>query len=565
MFRMTVSAVLLLSLTAMGQWSPDSTQNLQICDLSGEQVLPKIASTSDGGCFISWFDQRSGSYCMYLQRLSYQGIPQFPENGLLISDQPQQSWLVDYSIAVDSEDNAILAFSDVRSGAGDLDVAAYKISSSGDFLWGENGINLSDTTETGFEPYPVVAVTGENNCVFAWGKSTSTDFLIFQKLAPDGTKLWGDWGITLESSSSNLSTPVLVPSGQDSVIAMWKNSTGSYPMTVTLLYADMLDVNGDGTWGDTPVLIYSNGAITPWNNPEMISDESGGAVCCWYDSPSLSEFNVWVQHLTSDGSMLYPMNGAQASTNSSDRLHMSPSAAFDPTTGQSCVFWVETNDNQNQYGLYGQMFSQSGDRQWTDGGLELQPLGDAQISYVDVVLDEYGIFVSFMSDPSNTSFRVIKLNFDGSVQWGPVTVSAGSLGSKYDPVACKGYDNSVFLSWTDNRASTGIYAQNIMTDGALGPYMGIGGTPPAVACPLSIYPNPSTGAVTISVSMETADTASIEIFDITGRLIDTVFSGELAQGTNDVFWNRGYSLGSGVYLVRFRSGEMERKSRMILL
>ncbi len=127
--------LMLLCTAAMGQWSPDSTENLTICDLPGEQVTPKIAGTSDGGCFISWFDQRSGDYNMYLQRLDYQGVPQFPENGLLISDHPQMTWLVDHSLAVDNEDNAILAFSDTRSPDGDLDVSVYKISGSGEFLW----------------------------------------------------------------------------------------------------------------------------------------------------------------------------------------------------------------------------------------------------------------------------------------------------------------------------------------------------------------------------------------------------------------------------------------------
>ncbi len=78
MWSKTALVLLALVSTAQALWSPDSTANLQICDLTGEQVLPKIAATSDGGCFISWFDQRSGSYCVYLQRLDYQGNPLVP-------------------------------------------------------------------------------------------------------------------------------------------------------------------------------------------------------------------------------------------------------------------------------------------------------------------------------------------------------------------------------------------------------------------------------------------------------------------------------------------------------
>lgn len=554
MKRLTVIALLAAAWTASAQWSADSTENLSICDLSGDQLLPKIGSTSDGGCFISWFDQRSGSYCVYLQRLDYQGNPQFPENGILVSDKPQQSWLVDYSMAVDNEDNSIIAFSDVRSAAGDLDVSVYKISSSGDFVWGADGIELSDTTETGFEPNPVIAVTGENNCVFAWMKETSEDFLIFQKLTPDGTRLWGDWGIAMHDASAGLSTPLLVPSGEDSVIAMWKRTTGSYPSSTTHLYTQMFDVNGSGVWGDTPVLIYDGGAITPWNNPEIAPDGTGGALFSWYDAPSLSVFNVWVQHLDSDGNMLYPMNGAQASTYSSDRLHMSPSAGINPGTGETWVFWVETNGNQNQWGLYGQMFDSSGNRQWTDSGLELIPLGDEQIGFVGTSVDETGIFVSYFSNPSGTSFRVFRLNFDGTVEWGPVTISAGSLGGKDDPVSCAGHDGSRIFSWADNRIDTGVYAQNLKLDGSMGQFMGMQGGPSGDGSILWASPNPFSGSVQIRITPGQTASASLEIFDVSGRLVETVFSGETAEESFEVSWNPGNSP-AGVYLLRLKTAE----------
>jgi len=383
----------LLPSLLLGQWSPDSTLNLTICDLSGEQVLPKIVPTSDGGCFISWFDTRSGSYCVYLQRLDYQGNPQLGDDGVLVSDQPQMSWIVDYSMAVDGSDNAVLAFSDERNGSGELDVSVYKVSSSGEFLWGDDGICLSNPSVPGFEPNPVVAVTDQGNCVFAWGKSEDTDYLVFQKLSPSGEKLWGDYGLVLSSASADLSSPAMVASGQDSVIVLWKSSTGSYPMTVTHLYADMLDVNGEGTWSDSPVLVYNTGAITPWTFPGIIGDGSDGAVCFWYDSPTVNSFDVWVQHLDSQGINLYPFNGAQASTFSEDRLHMSPSAVMN-TSGECFAFWVESNANQNMYGVYGQKFSETGDRLWTDGGLELLPLGSEQTAFVDALVANDGIFGS---------------------------------------------------------------------------------------------------------------------------------------------------------------------------
>ena len=90
------------------QWSADSSVNLKVSDQSGDRALPKISLTSDGGCYIAWFDNRNGSYAVYLQKLNPQGIKQFADDGLLISQNPQSSSLVDWDMITDDSDNAVI-------------------------------------------------------------------------------------------------------------------------------------------------------------------------------------------------------------------------------------------------------------------------------------------------------------------------------------------------------------------------------------------------------------------------------------------------------------------------
>ena len=45
-----------LSGLAHGQWTDDAVNNQVIVDRSGEQTQAKIATTPDGGAYISWFD-----------------------------------------------------------------------------------------------------------------------------------------------------------------------------------------------------------------------------------------------------------------------------------------------------------------------------------------------------------------------------------------------------------------------------------------------------------------------------------------------------------------------------
>jgi hypothetical protein len=105
-----------LAVPATAQWSSDPSVNLAIADRTADQVQPKICSTSDGGCYISWFDNAGGGYDVYLQRLDPQGYEQWPHNGLLIANR-SYGWTTDYELTVDADDNAVIAYNDDRSGS----------------------------------------------------------------------------------------------------------------------------------------------------------------------------------------------------------------------------------------------------------------------------------------------------------------------------------------------------------------------------------------------------------------------------------------------------------------
>lgn len=562
-----MAAVLTLSVagSAAGQWSADSLGNLEVCDAANEQSVPKIAPTSDGGCFVSWFDSRIGSLCVYLQRIDADGNELFDPDGLLISDHALQSSVVDYDMAVDGGDNAVIVFSDLGSTPDEFGVSAYMISSDGEFLWGADGVCLSYIFESSFEASPTVAVTPDGNSIFAWSGSGS-DYLTFQNLSPDGDKLWGDWGISVEDPSGDLSMPIVVPSGLDGAIVLFKSSTGSYPYQVTRLYAGLLDASGSWGWEEGSVRVFDSGNIYPWAVPGIVPDGEGGAVMSWYDAADLSTFEVWVQHVDADGDLLFPVNGAQASTNTDNRLHMYPSAFHHPEDDLTYVFWVEENDSQNQYGVYGQMFSSTGARLWTDGGLELVPLGSGQISSVRSQGDQDGVYVSYLRGSGDTAVKALRIGYDGSTEWGPVTLSAASLGGKDDLVQSPGCWGSAILAWCDNRSDYGIYAQNINPDGTMGPPTGISPDPDGLVPELSIPGNPAVrGGVALLFSTPVSGPVSLRIYDLSGRSLATLVEGALPAGEHEASWEAGDGVPAGVYLAVLRAGGLAVQERIVLL
>ena len=81
---------------------------------------------------------------------------------------------------------------------------------------------------------------------------------------------------------------------------------------------------------------------------------------------------------------------------------------------------------------------------------------------------------------------------------------------------------------------------------------------------LSAYPNPFNPATTIRFSVETHGYASLQIYDVAGRLVETLLNGKLNPREYEVIWNAS-ELPSGVYFYRLEAGEVSRTRKLLLL
>ncbi len=78
------------------------------------------------------------------------------------------------------------------------------------------------------------------------------------------------------------------------------------------------------------------------------------------------------------------------------------------------------------------------------------------------------------------------------------------------------------------------------------------------------YPNPFNAQTTIRYRLPKSSNVSIDIFDITGRKIETLQSGRQPAGNRSVVWN-AEDCPSGVYFYRLKAGETTQTQRCILL
>ena len=460
-----ISIIFLISYFSVGQWSADPLENNAIAIASGEEAIPKVATSIYGTTYISWFSSVGGSYNVRLQKLDVFGNKLWPDDGLLVSDHPSMSWLTDWDMAVDYEDCAILTFQDTRNG--DNDAFAYRISPDGEFLWGDDGIEMS--TGPAFDAAPKCCVTNAGNLVFAWQADA---VVILQKISPEGVKLWGDNGITL-SGANTFSWPQLLPVGLDDIILKYFEDSGPVWAPTRHVFAQRYDSDGTTVW-TSPAIVSNAGGISAWTQIfPFISDGNDGFYMAWHDDRDFdNQSSAFVQHIGSDGAVLLGDDGTEAST-MFNHHHFYPHLSLPAGSADVFVFWNEMDLDQNNRGIYGQKISSTGERLWGDNGkvfIEISPTN--VYPFAASQTDENMIlFYEKYSTVLNASVSAMMLDTDGEYVWPGQKVELCAVQSeKVHTVAGNFHDGQWISAWEDSRnGGRDIYAQNIREDGSLGP------------------------------------------------------------------------------------------------
>jgi len=437
--------------------------NLAIADRTGEQLDPKIHATSDGGCYVSWFDDSAGGYDPYLQRLDPDGNELWAHNGVLVADR-SLAYAQHYGLDVDADDNALLAFRDDRFGG--EQVTAAKVSPEGELLWGANGVQLGEVDQ--LIESPKIAATTDGYVVVGWtvNHGEQTD-VRFQRLDASGVAQW-EHVLVLTPATGSYGRVTLHASDGGAVIAAWIKEGPTYcdPRHV---YAQKISATGDTLWGSSPLIVFEDGSLPYGCFPHFVPDGSGGAAFGWYRiDPS---YDCYAQHILADGTEAFGHNGALASTLATQK-HVEPAVCFDPGTSATFLFWVEANAAQTEFGICGQRFDASGVRQWLDEGLAFVPLSGNQVREICNLQYADGALVFWIETVRIGIDHVVATRVDGTGDfvWGSSFATVSSPESNKQALcATLGTQQDALLVWMDDRDDfSDVYGQNIVEDGSLG-------------------------------------------------------------------------------------------------
>lgn len=568
-------AMLLIPLSVFSQWSNDPLQNNQLTEITGEQTLPKVASNPlfPGITYICWFSNENGNYNVRLQKMDLYGNEEFEHGGLLVSDNPSMSWITDYDMKMDDNGYAIITFQDIRHVNEQNDIFVYRISPTGEFVWGDDGIALSNNID--FEASPVCVVTDDNYSVFAWTKEETegAEYIMLQKVSPEGEKMWGEEGIELRGDSGVFNTfPYLLRAGNGQVFIVYSKQYGSW-MGEKYIFMQKLNSDGSFVWPEEKKIYFGAGIPFYPQDYSYDYDNNGGFFVSWHDDRNGDwNFSTFVQHVDADGNLLMPADGVEVNSNTANQ-HLDGTLAYCSALDDVYIFWSEQDANQEYQGLYGQMLSSSGEKLWGNNGKKFIDLDYKQISFVTtrnyesdavVIYDDYDF-----GNVTESKIMAMRVNSDGGYVWTGEKIPVSLVQSDKAQRHVGTLDNGQWImAWSDKRNDDGdLYAQNLQQNGSLGP-VNVGISEMKTNSIFSVYPNPASQNATISFNLEKTTTITINVYAVDGKKVSAIFDGIKEKGEQSVFWNLtsddGTSLPGGLYLIQLMDGSSVSTSKILI-
>jgi len=456
---------------ALGQWTSDASLNTGVCTAAGDQVQPKLKRAPDGSFRLAWFDNRSGGYDVYIQKLSSAGVPEWTADGVLIADRNQSS-TNDFDLEIDADGNALVAFSDDRQGL-PLVATVAKVSPAGAILWQRTLASAGTAND------PRLLVMGDGSVICAYIASlsgpTNSAIELYRLNASTGANVWPGAGRVTQSEPSPVrpyNTGDLARADGDNFWLTIRRATGTSFSSGRHVYCQKFDGGGaaqlPNTTTPTPLLLWNTDGLPIAFYPPAIADGNGGLFTAWYSGLS-ANFKNRVQRVDSAGVIRFA-TPPQGSTSGSQA---NCSADFIPTTGDMFLCWPEKNSNQSLTGVGAQRFDVDGNPQWSSAGVSILPLGATDKSFVQGLSSAGGSYTVMwfdFSDAVNQTVRATRINADGSNAWSPnpiITLSS-NVTSKGRMVSERD-GNSVVLAWHESRGgNTNIYVQRLNANGSLG-------------------------------------------------------------------------------------------------
>ncbi|CAO81452.1 FlgD immunoglobulin-like domain containing protein [Candidatus Cloacimonas acidaminovorans] len=594
-----------------------------ICIAPNEQS-GSLIKVSNNIVFINWMDIRNGSVGIYYQALTYEGTVLLAVNGAevfwgLSGDAPLDNYLI-----LKRSSDVVIIWQDTRFANDGYRLFFQFLNPDGSIDFEPNGHPVT-VSVGGSQSTPSAVVTPDDQIAIVWEDARGDNPKVYaQLLSASGERLWGEQGMELTVNSPLRQKDPKVSYYNGSLYFGWSGSDQVETSFFYHIYGQRI-YNGQKMWGPNGILI-STLAQSDLRN-ECTLYELIDNYYVWHRiNPALATQTIWVKRVAEDGSAMdgWQEEGIQTSNyNDWDAIQLFPKAHKTPEG-----IFVMWRDLRNDYiqNYWGQHIAENGTYLWNPVGVNLNDNQKEQ-EKASIVVNSSGITFawceningmndimaqkySFPGEPlwTNSGYYVVQrdsaqsdpclvyfpdgnyliswadfLNIESDLYYKYITENGEMIGAPQGNVLCNAsksqyqpqtaiLNNKAYTVWADGRSSgkteiLGLYAQKLgngtpVTDVTI---------PPLQSLILhQNYPNPFNPETTISFTLkDPALSLKLNIYNIKGQLVKTLYDGALQKGQHSFVWNgtdeTNCQVSSGVYFYRLSNGKESRQRKMVLL
>ena len=447
---------LVAMLTAKAQWVDDPATNTFLANCGPDDgELYMATNPNTGDTYIQWEGFGTNGWSPTLQRITFEGVPQWGDDGIHIGGHEFSSMSEGVAMITTTDGCVVSCFATYDGFS-----YAVKIDPDGNFVWGEQGLQLFGGL--GFSRTELTA--GDDGGFWALGFDYQNLYL--QYVGADGTL--GPTTTISDSGGYKCMFGQLTLSLNNNVLLTYEK-VGSGFYTDKELY--VVAVTPDGTILNPASLLMSSQTFQSTYIHKAVSDGMGGGYAYIWHPGIGGAFNTYVFHFNEFGvSTISDLNGISVHPTDPSNYYLDAYATSDPVSHDLIIVYEQTDAaTQSQSSVYMNRITPTGEKLWGDG---INVAGNVGVNYSDLFVDAFedgsGFMVSYTVNMSGLS-SVFAIGYDmqGDQLWAK-NISIGT----YNRTMC---DNSTgfhlgqnIVAWV-NGSNGNVYGQNIGPDGTMGP------------------------------------------------------------------------------------------------
>jgi len=461
-----------------------------------------------------------------------------------LADEPDTLWTKTYggsdkdrgySVQQTSDGGYIIAGYTESYGVGRCDVWLIKTDSEGNKEWDKTfggsdwdwGLSVQQTSDGGY-----IIVGGTES----YGAGSTDVWLI--KTDSEGNKEWDktfggsyeDWGESVQQTSDG---GYIITGGTESYAAGYSD-----------VWLIKTDSEGNKEWDKT-----FSGAYAGWGLSVQQTSDGGYIIAGWIYSGD-ADFDVWLIKTDSEGNKEWDKTFGGSSGDWSHSVQQTSDGGYiiagktaSYGAGGGDIWLIKTDSEGNKE--WDKIFRESS----YDVGYSVQQTSDG------------GYIITGGTESYGAGWEdvwLIKADSEGNKEWDKIFGgSLGDCGYSVQQTSDGGYiiageTYSYGAGWED------VYLIRLTSEAAI-----ITLTSPH-NFQLLCYPIPAKQSMTIKFSLPQESFTTLKLYNVSGRLIKTLFSGKRPAGTYQIDWNTK-ELPSGIYFLRLETEKQSLTRRIVIV